>query len=106
MDKRNTSAVWATMYVVVLHVGTIDLCSQFLDPFLQQYEGLLRSTKEKFKYSKIIFSGLLPCHDGFFLQDKATIFNVHVHVAKLCMEFTDCKFIDHSEVLDGHHHFA
>ncbi|XP_019628806.1 PREDICTED: uncharacterized protein LOC109473387 [Branchiostoma belcheri] len=80
--------------VVVLHVGTNNLCNnQTLDQNIQDYEELLQSAVNRFPNAGILVSGILPRFDSKVLNDAAKMYNILL--AQLSHTFADkVKFVD------------
>ncbi|XP_078690047.1 uncharacterized protein LOC144921188 [Branchiostoma floridae x Branchiostoma belcheri] len=84
----------STAAVIVLHVGTNNLCNkQTLDQNVQEYHELLQAVVSRFPNAGILVSGILPRFDSTDLNFAAQMYNIIL--AQMCKTYADkVKFVD------------
>ncbi|KAI8520056.1 hypothetical protein Bbelb_033130 [Branchiostoma belcheri] len=84
----------STAAVIVLHVGTNNLCNkQTLDQNVQEYHELLQAVVSRFPNAGILVSGILPRFDSADLNFAAQMYNIIL--AQMCKAYADkVKFVD------------
>ena len=84
------------MIFFLFHVGGNDIKSHEVENCVTKVEKLIKSTRNKFKYSKIIVSLGLPRNDNQDLNRKIELFNVNVK--QVISQVENCVWCDNSNL--------
>ena len=90
-------------HVVMLHVGTNDLCRSVLHSYINYCEHMIHLAREKFLVAKLVISAILPRHDDTDLNGLGQVFNIHVSI--LCKKL-NVRFVNFCEHCESNSLFA